>query len=193
MNQTIVLTISIAFALASYVPLFSSVVSSTLVRRLSDSEAKTRVVLANGAIAQLKDLRVRLDDFFEEYDKGEDQFLLRARPRDLQGPVAEYLRLLALNDHMVVALRRVRRLSRVAFWFLIAFAVLMSAAVILGALALIIGLTLSVIALALGGLVFLTGGGIFIAILILARQVDTAHTAASDLAERDDPLEELRE
>jgi hypothetical protein len=192
-NQTIVLTIAIAFALASYVPLFSSAASSTLVRRLGDSEAKTRVVLANGAIAQLKDLRVRLDDFFNEYDKGEDQFLLRARPRDLQGPVAEYLRLIALNDHLVVALGRVRRLSRIAFWFLIAFAVLMSAAVILGALALIVGLTLSVAALALGGVVFLAGGGIYIAILILARQVDTAHTAANDLTKDDDFTAELSE
>jgi hypothetical protein len=180
-NQTLILSVAIPFALASYIPLFTSAFSTSLVQKLRDREAETRSRLIFGAISQLRDLQVRLEDFFAEWDPESDPYFIKARPRDLKKPVADYLRFMALQDKMKRALDIVAKLARIAFWFLVAFAALMTAAVILGILVKQIGTSWAIWALIAAGAVFLAGGVLYLVILLQARRVDKAHSVAMEL------------
>lgn len=181
MNQTVILAISIPFALASYIPLFASATPSNLLQRLLDREAETRSRLVDGAVAKLKEVQLELEQFFDQWDREVDPFFLQARPKDLRPSVSEYLKLVAMQDRMSRALARVQRLSRIAFWFLVAFAVVMSVAVVLGVLEGLVGPLWGTLAISLGAVLLFAGGGVFIAILLAARVVDGAHWTAHQL------------
>lgn len=181
MNQTVILAISIPFALASYIPLFASATPSSLLQRLLDREAETRSHLVDGAVAKLQEVQLELEQFFDQWDREQDPFFLKARPKDLRPSVSEYLKLVAMQDRMSKALARVQQLSRVAFWFLVAFAVVMSIAVVLGVLDGLIGSLWGTVAIALGAVLLFVGGGVFIVVLFAARVVDGAHWTARQL------------
>lgn len=181
MNQTLILSIAIPFALASYVPLFTSAMSTSLVQKLRDREAETRSRLVDGAISQLREVQVLLAEFFDEWDPEGDPFFIKARPRDLKKPVADYLRFIALQDKMRQALDVVAKLTRLTFWFLVAFAALTTAAVVAGALYRWHGDFWAVRALAGAMAVFVVGGLLFLVILWFARRVDKAHSVALTL------------
>lgn len=181
MNQTLILAIAIPFALASYIPLFASATPSSLLQRLVDREAETRSRLVDGAIAKLQEVQLELERFFDQWDREQDPFFLRARPKDLRPSVSEYLKLVAMQDRMTRAVARVQRLSRVAFWFLILFAGIMSVAVVLGAIDGLVGPLWGTIVIALGAVVLFVGGGIFVSVLFAARVVDGAHWKARQL------------
>lgn len=182
MNQTLILSLAIPFALASYIPLFMTALSTSLVQSLRDKEAETRSRLIDGAIQQLRAVQVQLEEFFAKWEPETDPYFIRARPRDLKKPVAEYLRYISLQDRMTSALSVVAKLTRIEFWFLVAFAVLTSIAVILGALVKIIGTWWGTAALVAAGIVFVVGGSIYLVILAFARRVDKAHGVAIELS-----------
>jgi hypothetical protein len=189
-NQTLILSVAIPFALASYVPLFTSALSTSLVQKLRDREAETRSRLIYGAISQLRDLQVRLGEFFAEWDPDNDPYFIKARPRDLKKPVADYLRFMSLQDKMRRALDLVARLARLAFWFLVAFAASMTAAVILGVLVQQIGTMWATWALVVAAAIFVGGASLYIVILVLARRVDKAHGVAMELEAESAPEED---
>ncbi|WP_314647068.1 hypothetical protein [uncultured Microbacterium sp.] len=178
MDQQLILNIAIPFALASYVPLLAAAVSTGLVQKLRDREVQTRSRLVDGGIKQLRVVQLALDEFFSEWDPEEDPFFIKARPRDLKRPVAEYLRYISLQDKMQQALRAVAKLTRIAFWFVVAFSILTTAAVVFGIFYTLHGDYWAVRALIAAGVVFFIGGSLYLLILWFARRVDKAHSVA---------------
>lgn len=188
------LGISIPFALASYAALWPAVMmGSTLNTRLSDKETQARRRLVTGAFKELKRLRVLLDDLFQDYDDGNDPFLTKARPSEVLGPAREFVRLSQAQERMSADLARAQRLSGIAFWFLVAFASLITVTVVTSILDPTIGDAPSHLSLLGSALAFAGGAVIYVWFLLLLRRLDFAHTEAGkiDRAEESDEMEDL--
>lgn len=180
------LSLSIPFLIAGGVALWPAVgASSSLAGRLSNRELKSRQALLAAALAQLRSLRVQLDDVFKDVDADKDPFMRRVQPQAVLEPAQEFVRLFSLQSQLIVRLERAQSLLRIAFWFLLGFVIVMFAATILGVLIQNVGDIWSSLALIVGAAIFVAGGIVFAAVLLNIRAIDGIHLAVARI-ERDE-------
>lgn len=187
MNQATILVYAIPFAIASYVALWpAGLLASSLGEKLKTKERAARANLVNGAILQLKGLRVRLEDLFRDYDDGKDQFLVKVEPKEVFEPAREFVRLMALQTKMANHLRWAQRLARISFWILVVFSVAITVTLLASAAEPHIGIDPARWALGSATVIFLAGGAVYVWLLLIMRNLDYAHMRASELTGIDD-------
>lgn len=151
---------------------------------------RTRQQLEARALKRLRDLRAELDQVFHEADEGRDFFLRRVDPQAVAEPVGEYVRMINRQTRLDRLSGRVRKLSRVDFWFLIAFDALMFGAIVLGVM---FGSRLpapGALALIVAGGVFVVGGAIFMFLVFAVRSIEAIHAEVDD-GEQDPSFDDL--